>query len=418
MKITPTSNNTFQGYNARVLKGFIMSTNCHNIASEMKSIGQKEGFKIFTPTPFIGSQKKCIEKLPEYTTNTSYVWAQDMWTLVKDKLHTLETSNDSDAIKECFGLEYDTIQQKARDLPMVKILSKELNKLREELSYEPDSDFWQFNRMMLRNQLEEKIKSLETIHRKTHITGGNVFILEDQILVGENELKKFKPEEMKQMFNTNKVTVLPQMDYHLDLFIRPLDKNRILLADDRLSLKALEEGLCKISNYIRDKSWEEKEEYSIPLNRIIDMYERFTNIIDNNPFPSTEEVEKILLENNLEVIRVPGRLYSICLRDDGTKRLKHYCNFMNANALINKDGDLVYITNHSEVDLMLGIMPEMSEAINFSFKDSFINSISPYVKKEKIYFVRGEDNFLPRKMLPEYQGGIHCVCTEVPEDLG
>jgi hypothetical protein len=46
------------------------------------------------------------------------------------------------------------------------------------------------------------------------------------------------------------MTILPQMDYHLDLFIRPLDKKRILVADDRKTLNVLKEGVQKLHNYI------------------------------------------------------------------------------------------------------------------------------------------------------------------------
>ena len=48
MKIQATSDTNFKGYDARALKGFLMSSNCQNIALEMSNIGKKEGFKIYS----------------------------------------------------------------------------------------------------------------------------------------------------------------------------------------------------------------------------------------------------------------------------------------------------------------------------------------------------------------------------------
>ena len=33
------------------------------------------------------------------------------------------------------------------------------------------------------------------------------------------------------------------------------------------------------------------------------------------------------------------------------------------------------------------------------------------------YFVNGEDNFIANEMLPEFSGGIHCACAEIPKSL-
>ena len=75
---------------------------------------------------------------------------------------------------------------------------------------------------------------------------------------------------------------------------------------------------------------------------------------------------------------------------------------------------MVYITNKSNIDEMLGLTPEISKIIDFSFEDEFIKSIAPYVKKEKVYFIEGEGNYVANEMLQAYQGGIHCACSEIP----
>ena len=51
MKTHSIDQNSFKGYDARPLKGFIMNSNNGGIASEMLNIGKKEGFKIFSVSP-------------------------------------------------------------------------------------------------------------------------------------------------------------------------------------------------------------------------------------------------------------------------------------------------------------------------------------------------------------------------------
>ena len=63
------------------------------------------------------------------------------------------------------------------------------------------------------------------------------------------------------MYSCDKMTILPQMDYHLDLFIRPLDKKRVLVADDRKTLDVLKDGFQKLHNFILTLPAEERTKY-------------------------------------------------------------------------------------------------------------------------------------------------------------
>ena len=90
---------------------------------------------------------------------------------------------------------------------------------------------------------------------------------------------------------------------------------------------------------------------------------------------------------------------------------------MNANLIQNQNNEIVYITNKSNYDKKIGLTPDLSKEIDFSFEKEFIKSISPFVKKEHIYFVEGEDNYVSDKMLWEAMGGIHCACAEIPEGV-
>ena len=94
--------------------------------------------------------------------------------------------------------------------------------------------------------------------------------------------------------------------------------------------------------------------------------------------------------------------------------LTHDCNYMNANVLINKDKELVYITNKSNFDKEIGLTPDLIRKTGFSFENEFIKTLAPYIKPDKIYFIDGEDNYVSKSMLKDSQGGIHCICAEVP----
>ncbi len=211
------------------------------------------------------------------------------------------------------------------------------------------------------------------------------------------------------MYGTNKVIILPQMDYHLDLFIRPLDNKRVLLADDEMSVDILYKGLNKLK----------QDFYNTEIyNKMHNFIKLFETSILMNKRAQADEIEEILENNGFEVIRVPGRVYETDTNSIEDDFLKQYCNFINANALPNRFGDLVYITNKSNINELLGLTPELSQIIGFSFEEEFIKSISEYIDPEHIYFIDGDNHFISKTMLTGYQGGIHCACSEIPEGVG
>ena len=393
MNIQPT----FKGYDARPLRGFIMNSNCRGIADEMYKIGKQEGFQIFIPDIIRG-----METIPPQQNHISELWAQDYWTIVKDKILALKTDEKTEMIKKFFQLKDDFTQKVTRTTDELKKLNNELWNLFAEIARTNPDDFNEiFNR--------KKAQLYQNLHN-AHISGGNLFIVNngkrDCVFVGESELEKYNIEDIQSMFGVQNVILLPQMDYHLDLFIRPLDKKRILLADDKLSVQILEEGLSRLSH----------EDYTYKAMR--SFINIFKSYIQLNNRAQADEIEEILKKNGFKVIRVPARVYETEPAVDEKASLKHICNYINANVLINKDGELVYITNKSTLDEDLGLTPALSQKIGFSFEQAFINSISKYVNPEHIYFVDGDKNFVSKFMLTGYQGGIHCVCSEVPEGVG
>lgn len=370
MRIQKIDTNNFKGYDVRPLKGFLMSSNPYSIANEMKAVADKEGFKMYS----VVKGAICREGVHPTETSISDIWAQDIWTVLKDNLLCDTNNRAAGYIKSFFRLKDNAVQE---------------------------------TRRANNNDLKE-----------CHIPGGNVFIVkgseEDELLIGEDVLKDFDISEIKKMYNIDEITILPQMDFHLDLFIRPLDNKKILLTDDNLSLEVLKKGYSKFLNFTSSLSEEEKKKYYIQnlcFQNLIRDCEFFQK---ENCNAKSEDVEKILTEKGFEVIKVPGRIYET---GDYHKAdfLYHLCNYMNANVIKNPEGKLVYITNKSSIDDMLKLTPEISKKIGFSFEDEFIKSISDYVDKEHVYFINGDKDFIKEKMLYGYGGGIHCVCTEIPE---
>ncbi len=399
MNIQPT----FKGYDARPLKGFLMSSNCYGIADEMYKIGQKEGFKIYSP--FGGLLKnKCDEIVPPYSKRGS-LWAQDYWTIVKDRLLTLKTTDTTSSILKFFKLKFDITEKCTRETPRFRQINQDLFGMFADIARENPED----TRAFFISRKDE----LDKLCQKAHISGGNIFIVKDNkqetAFVGENELEKYDEEDIQAMYGTNKVIILPQMDYHLDLFIRPLDNKRVLLADDEMSVDILYKGLNKLK----------QDFYNTEIyNKMHNFIKLFETSILMNKRAQADEIEEILENNDFEVIRVPGRIYETDTNSIEDDFLKQYCNFINANALPNRFGDLVYITNKSNIDELLGLTPELSQIIGFSFEEEFIKSISEYIDPEHIYFIDGDNHFISKTMLTGYQGGIHCACSEIPEGVG
>ncbi len=421
MDIKLHSIQNFKGYDARHLKGFLMTSNCYGIAEEMYAIGKKEGFKIFSATGSTFNQK-CSETIPPYKTTTAGLWAQDYWTIVKNKILALEIDTKTKCIKDFFNLQLDFTQQVARSNPEFINLNQSLWNMFSRIS-EPETTHNNLakTRSELINEFQQKKLQLKDMQKTIHIAGGNMFIVknknkEDELLIGEDELKNYSIEEIKSMYCVENITVLPQMDYHLDMFIRPLDNGKILLTDDNLTLNVLNEGFQKLIKYISRLPAQEQKDYKEIFVKLGSKIQNFKRIMDLNKNPSTSEIAEILEKKGYEIIRVPGRIYSIYQNKENEIFLKHHCNYINANVFKNKENQLVYITNKSNIDNDFGITPEIAKKINFSFEKNFVDTISKYIDKEHFYFIKGEDNFVAEKMLYEYTGGIHCTCVEIPKD--
>ncbi len=429
---------TFTGYDARPLDGFVMKSNHGNIANEMIDIGQKEGFNVY----FIKENPE--QDTYEITTNKKQPleervggWPQDLWGFIGKRLLLFENGTQTDAITEKFDLQEDKTQRSLRigknlpryygimntliNLPHVSLDGKDgyllANPQTGELAV--------LSEEFVKDEYTKCSDAIKETLQKTHIAGGNYYFAQNKsgkelALVGKNELDKFSDEIIKNMLGTDNLVFVPQMDYHMDLFLRPLDKGRVLLTDDRLTKKMLVDGFNKIKNTAvqlnQQNRMDELKKLEEPFVQLGIYTRGIDDVINSNNFAQTDETAKVLEDAGFEVIRVPGRLYET--RTSGLKNgvfLIQLFNFMNANVLPNKNGDLVYITNKSDIDEnTFGITPEIEKLTGFSVQKTFTEALKPYIKEQNIYFISGDNNVMSEN-LKKYQGGIHCMCAEVPK---
>jgi hypothetical protein len=345
----------FKGYDARPLQGIMMSTNVGGIGMQMREIAEKEGVKLFAAT-----NQKVTSGIPDnaalerWTNEQSDTWAQDYWGFTKKDILCCYRNIHSFVGKH-FNLPTNPVQDKF---------------------------------------IEEGDKFGK------HIMGGNYFLIGDnEILVGEDELEKIDPQTIQKMFDVEKVHVVPQMDFHIDMFLRPLDNKRILLADNNATRQLLSEAMDLQGD---DVSWivherQGNDDIGVLLKQGVD---DFIYSGENDFLP--KKIEAILDKGGFEVVKVPGRITG------GVSGLNRYnckpralVNFINAQAFKNDNDEIVYIYAKNKLDKIL------KEKTGIDFPKVFEDSIKNYV--DKIYSVE-----LPNKLLFT-NGSIHCLGAEVPK---
>lgn len=132
------------------------------------------------------------------------------------------------------------------------------------------------------------------------------------------------------MFQTDKIHVIPQADYHLDLFIRPLKDKKVLIADDEMMSQILDDGFNKITEMILSKPQNEREKYRDVYVKVGTYAQTFKEIINKNPLPNMNNIEETLIKSGYEPIRVPGRIFEILSDVKDSYLLNHqtYCLFI------------------------------------------------------------------------------------------
>ncbi len=353
----------FKGYDARPLKGVVMRytttlpQDFQKIAAQMHEIGKKQNFDVFIQ----GQNQISSNNLSSLALQDApirggykYTWAQDNITFTPEN---------------------------------ILLNPKVINKFNAQIA------------KILGLEFNPKLQH-------THTAGGNYFIMDKN---GQKELLigQFSIDDIISLckdLDITSVRMMPQADFHLDLFIRPLNNKTILLADDKIWLDRFNETIKKIETNNDLKNDSEIQKVGEQLKKIKLIAEIMNIELPNFIYRPLRLVENELLYAGYNVIKVPGRIFTI----DKTNIPCHTLNYMNAIVHINPKGELVYITNKSDLNKKCGITSEISKKIGFDFDSAFINSVKDYIKPENIHFVDTQG------FLKDYNGGIHCLCAEIP----
>lgn len=415
---TPTP--AFKGYEARKLSGvFVTDKSC---ADAIKKFTDKTELNVYQPNIASKSIKK---ELYQLSNENKFLWAQDYLTFINDKAKAVLFDNSRDFLK--------------------RVLRATSDGIKKDFNYLP-------------------------VKAEPHLRGGNFFLCTNkgkkELLIVENK-DIYSDEVLKAIFDVENIIKIPKTDYHLDLFIRPLDDGNILVSDINKTKEGLQKGYEKIKEYFENNNLteEEKEELESIINNIDLAIKKLDITLQFDKYKPQENVDKVVetLKNaGYNPIRVPAAYHYL----DGVKTkekeqelwnkfknnsqllidwsknqseniqenvnnlitLETFKNKNNPyfavdfesfyvnnfiNAIVNKkqNGELVYITNAPMLDTELGITKEIEQKTGFSTKNMFIKSVEPYIKKENIYFI---DEKLTQKLFKK-MGGIHCVAAEIPD---
>ena len=365
MKISHNNIN-FNGYDARPLKAVCMTHVKNGIANELDVIGKKVGFDVF-----VVSSKKIIPA---------------------------ENLKDSkiDPILNSWAQDYTVLTPK-KNLRANKFIENYTNLLQRQF---PDYNY----------SFEHNILP----------AGGNIYFIQNsdgsqKMLAGKNDYPIINNDA--KIFDVDKIDYVPQLDFHIDMFLRPLDNNRILLTDDDMTIDIIKNAIKKFDKYGKSKFYTLSGIKALTVkSNLQTLLNNFEEALSKYTYKNTKssEVKKCLEEKGYDVISVPGRLIvEPPYKKNKIDKKANLFNYMNAIVTKDKNNDLVYITNKSLLDEELGISKELAKKVGFSFEDAFINSIAPIINKENIYFISGENNALS-SILKIYSGGIHCMITEFP----
>lgn len=409
---------SFKGYGNIPVKGlFVTDKNCADV---LRRLSDKTGLDVFTPQVASKSIRKEIYELQQ---KSYLLWAQDYITFVKNKLDIVLFDVSRDHLK--------------------RILRGTADGIKHTLGFEP-------------------------LKVPVHLRGGNFFICDNnskrEMLICENKMREIPEDFLKKIYNVEKVHPIPRLDYHLDLFVRPLNDGNVLVADYELTKDMLKSGTQKIRKHIDagGVSGTEKSELEAVIEQLELYLQKFEITEKFAPYKHREIMPKIIdtLEKaGYNPIRVPGNYYSLEGIKDKAKEQSYIKNFENniaglrelaqnynpavqyvtdkyielqtfikkqdknigielvnlyennfLNAIVSeKDGKLVYITNAPLLDRSLGITPEIEAKVGFSTKKVFVDSVKDYIDEKNIHFV---DEKTTNRLFNAY-GGIHCSAAEI-----
>ena len=324
MKVSST-NISFKGYDAVPLKSvFIERATSAPIKHEMKQISQSEGFELRLANDFLK-------------------WAQDDKTIIErdNKPHLVSNLRCDEGFM--------------RDL--------------------------------------HRTYGITSRYAKTFVTGGNSFIGklpngEKWMLIGEDEIhpQKSKADIAKEYgIKEENIHTIPQQNYHLDMFIRPIGYPYVLVDNPKLV-----ERKIKSMDLIK---------YPYDYIQLKNGFENYEIKRKSKGYSSAEETIEALKQAGFKPIEVAG------VFGNGI-------NFMNAIVNKHNNGEISYITNSSFCGSVF------VSKIEQDFRKELIEKI-PNI--DRIYFISGDlaqaeyDSNYMMKNLHRSGGGIHCMSLEEPD---
>lgn len=410
---------SFKGYDARELNGVLVTDKMY--ADTLKKLSPKTGVDVFLPNIASKSIKK--ERF-ELSQSNKLMWTQDYLTVLNHKVKAVLYDGSRDFLKRVLRATSDGMEK----------------------------DF-----------------GFKSIKAFPHLRGGNFFICNNngkkELLISENKL--IYPQELFQkIYDVEKIHTIPKLDYHLDLFIRPLDNGNVLVADYKMTKDGMQKGIEKIKDYIEKNNLTESERANFEkvAENIELMIKKLDITLKFDPYKPQETLPKVitaLKEAGYNPIRVPAAYHYLggvknkereqellnnfnqnmeelksmakhydpivqaatdkyielqTVKKDNTKNLGveiesfYENNFINSIVHKKDDGKIVYITNAPLLDAKLGITPAIEQKTGFSTKNMFVESVAPYIDKENIHFI---DQKITERLF-KYQGGIHCTAAEIP----
>ncbi len=410
---------SFKGYDARELQGlYITDSKC---VQSLKRISRETGIDIYTPNIASKSVKKDYTKLQSLN---RFLWAQDYLTFIKNKVDLL------------------LFDREREDLS--RVLKAAANGINKDFKFNPGLEI------------------------KPHLRGGNFFIInkngKQDMLLSENKKDIYPKEMLKGAYDVENIHYIPRLDYHMDLYLRPLKDGNVLVADDSKTIAMFNSGIEKLTKYLEENelSKDEKEEINQIIENIKGEIQKFEITNKFNEYKPEENLPKIisaLKDAGCNPIPIPANHYYLDIYKNSEKAqeriknfnetmeklredfkhvseenkiivekyiaaqtfkimqddkigneivIKYENNFINA-IVTEKDGKLIYITNAPLLDKKLGITPEIEAKTGFSTKQCFIDSVKDYIDKENIYFIDDKTT----EHLFKYMGGIHCTAAEI-----
>lgn len=237
--------------------------------------------------------------------------------------------------------------------------------------------------------LNEIKKSFKLKHRigQNYVTGGNCFIGklpngEKWMLVGEDDVEHQGKTPIAREYNIKpeNIFIVPQQNFHIDMFLRPIGYPYVLVDNPELSLQKL-----------LQMDW---RGYGDEMEIIESNYRKFEEERKHN-YATHESVITALKKSGFKPIEIAG------VFGNGI-------NFMNAVVNKHKDGSISYITNSTSCN-----SPFISK-----FQDEFERELREKVPDlDKVYFISGnryDQSNIMMDTLSARGGGIHCMTTEEP----